>query len=50
VRGKGLTGSGRTKAHEYYAGTDGSSVGVWETQPFTSPDFRRTKYAELRSF
>ena len=48
--GKGLTASGRTKEHEYYAGADGSSVGVWETQPFTAPGFHKTKYAELMLF
>src|SRR5262245_46926091 len=48
--GKGLTGSGRTKEHEYYAGADGSSVGVWETQPFTATGFHKTKYAELMVF
>lgn len=48
--GKGLTGSGRTKEHEYYAGADGSSVGVWETQPYTAPGFHKTKYAELMVF
>jgi uncharacterized cupin superfamily protein len=48
--GKGLSGTGRTKEHEYYAGADGSSVGVWETQPFTAPNFHLTKYAELMVF
>jgi uncharacterized cupin superfamily protein len=48
--GKGLTGTGRTKEHEYYSGADGSSVGVWETQPHTSPNFHKTKYAELMLF
>ena len=48
--GKGLAGTGRTKEHEYYAGADGSSVGVWETQPHTSPNFHKTKYAELMLF
>jgi uncharacterized cupin superfamily protein len=48
--GKGLVGSGRTKEHEYYAGADGSSVGVWETQPNTSTGFHKTKYAELMIF
>jgi uncharacterized cupin superfamily protein len=48
--GKGLTGTGRTKEHEYYTGADGSSVGVWETQPHTSPNFHKTKYAELMLF
>src|SRR5262245_1611475 len=47
---KGLTGTGRTKEHEYYKGADGSSAGVWETQPFTSQAFRMTKYAELMVF
>jgi len=48
--GKGLTGTGRTKEHEYYTGADGSSVGVWETQPFTGSGFHKTKYAELMVF
>jgi len=48
--GKGLAGTGRTKEHEYYKGADGSSVGVWETQPHTSPNFHKTKYAELMVF
>ena len=48
--GKGLAGTGRTKEHEYYSGADGSSVGVWETQPHTSPNFHKTKYAELMVF
>jgi uncharacterized cupin superfamily protein len=48
--GKGLTGSGRTKSYQYYKGADGSSVGVWETQPHTSPNFHQTKYAELMVF
>jgi uncharacterized cupin superfamily protein len=48
--GKGLVGSGRTREHEYYSGADGSSVGVWETQPHTSPAFHKTKYAELMLF
>ena len=48
--GKGLAGTGRTKEHEYYKGADGSSVGVWETQPNTSPNFHKTKYAELMVF
>jgi uncharacterized cupin superfamily protein len=47
---KGLSGTGRTKEHEYYASADGSSVGVWETQPFTAPNFHLTKYAELMVF
>jgi uncharacterized cupin superfamily protein len=47
---KGLTGEGRTRQHQYYAGADGSSVGVWETAPFTSPAFRRTTYTELMVF
>ena len=50
--GKGLTPNknGRTKEHEYFAGADGSSVGVWETKPNTSADFHQTKYAELMLF
>jgi uncharacterized cupin superfamily protein len=48
--GKGLAGTGRTKEYEYYTGADGSSVGVWETQPHTSPAFHKTKYAELMLF
>jgi uncharacterized cupin superfamily protein len=48
--GKGLSGAGLAKEHEYYAGADGSSVGVWETQPFTAPNFHLTKYAELMVF
>jgi uncharacterized cupin superfamily protein len=48
--GKGLTDSGRTREYEYYAGADGSSVGVWETQPYTAPNFHKTKYAELMVF
>jgi uncharacterized cupin superfamily protein len=48
--GKGLSGTGRTKEHEYYSGADGSSAGVWETQPYTSPAFHKTKYAELMLF
>jgi uncharacterized cupin superfamily protein len=48
--GKGLAGTGRTKEHESYTGADGSSVGVWETQPHTSPSFHKTKYAELMVF
>lgn len=48
--GKGLTGEGRAKEYEYYKGADGSSVGVWETQPFTSSNFHKTKYAELMVF
>ena len=50
--GKGLAANknGRTKEHEYFAGADGSSVGVWETAPNTSADFHETKYAELMLF
>ena len=48
--GKGLAGTGRTKEHEYYKGADRSSVGVWETQPHTSANFHKTKYAELMVF
>lgn len=48
--GKGLTGSGRTKEHQYYAGADGSSVGVWETAPHTSAGFHKTAYTELMVF
>jgi uncharacterized cupin superfamily protein len=50
--GKGLTAdkNGRTKEHEYFSGPDGSSVGVWETKPHTSPEFYETKYAELMLF
>jgi len=48
--GKGLTGTGRTKEHEYYAGADGSSVGVWETAPHTSPGFHKTSYTEIMVF
>ena len=48
--GKGLVGTGRTKEHEYYTGPDGSSVGVWETQPYTAQTFHMTKYAELMVF
>jgi len=50
--GKGLTANknGRTREHEYFSGSDGSSVGVWETQPNTSADFHETKYAELMLF
>jgi uncharacterized cupin superfamily protein len=48
--GKGLAGTGRTKEYEYYTAADGSSVGVWETQPFTAPTFHLTKYAELMVF
>lgn len=50
--GKGLVANknGRTKEHEYFSGPDGSSVGVWETAPNTSADFRETKYAELMIF
>ena len=48
--GKGLTGSGRTKEHEYYTGADRSSVGVWETAPHTSPGFHKTTYTELMVF
>jgi len=47
---KGLTGSGRTKEHQYYAGADGSSVGVWETAPHTSSGFHKTTYTELMVF
>lgn len=48
--GKGLTGSGRTKEHQYYAGADGSSIGVWETAPHTASAFHKTTYAELMVF
>ena len=48
--GKGLTGAGRTKEHEYYAGADGSSVGVWETAPHTASGFHKTTYTELMIF
>ena len=48
--GKGLTGEGRTKSFTYHKGPDGSSVGVWETAPHTSPNFNQTKYAELMVF
>jgi uncharacterized cupin superfamily protein len=48
--GEGLSGTGRTKEHEYYSAADGSSAGVWETQPHTAPNFHRTKYAELMVF
>jgi uncharacterized cupin superfamily protein/outer membrane protein assembly factor BamB len=49
-QGVGLKGSGRTREHEYYSGADGSSVGVWETAPHTSPGFHKTTYAELMVF
>jgi len=49
--GKGLVGEGRTKYHTYYETPDEKqSVGVWETKPHTSADFRETKYAELMVF
>jgi uncharacterized cupin superfamily protein len=48
--GKGLTSHGRTKAYGYYKSPDGSSAGVWETAPYTAPDFHQTKYAELMVF
>jgi len=48
--GTRLIGTGRTREHVYYTGADGSSVGVWETQPFTAPEFHKTKYAELMVF
>jgi uncharacterized cupin superfamily protein len=41
---------GRTKQHTYFQGPDGSSVGVWETQPYMAPGFHRTTYAELMMF
>ena len=47
---KGLSGKGRTKEYQYYTGADGSSAGVWETQPSTAPNFHLTKYAELMVF
>lgn len=46
----GLRGEGRTKSHAYYRGTDGSSVGVWETAPHTADGFHETRYAELMVF
>jgi uncharacterized cupin superfamily protein len=49
-QGVELKGSGRTREHEYYSGADGSSVGVWETAPYTSPSFHKTTYAELMVF
>jgi uncharacterized cupin superfamily protein len=48
--GQGLSGSGRTKEHQYYGGADGSSVGVWETAPHSAPEFHKTDYAELMVF
>jgi uncharacterized cupin superfamily protein len=46
----GLTSRGRTMSHRYYAGQDGSSVGVWETAPHTAPEFHETEYSELMVF
>jgi uncharacterized cupin superfamily protein len=44
-------GEERTKYHTYYETADEKqSVGVWETKPHTSADFRETKYAELMVF
>ena len=48
--GRGLSGKGRTKEYEYYTAPEGSSAGVWETPPFTAPNFHLTKYAELMVF
>ena len=47
---KGLSGTGPTKEDQDDAGGDGSSVGVWETQPHTAAGFHMTKYAELMIF
>lgn len=47
----GLQGEGRTKYHTYYQTPDEKqSVGVWETKPHESADFRTTQYAELMVF
>ncbi len=48
--GNGLTGTGRTKEHEYYSGADGSSIGVWETAPHTSAGFHKAAYTEMMVF
>lgn len=48
--GQGLTTHGNIRSHLYYKSPDGSSAGVWETQPTTAPDFHATKYAELMVF
>jgi hypothetical protein len=49
--GKGLSGEGRTQYHTYYQTPDEKqSVGVWETKPHESAEFRMTKYAELMVF
>jgi uncharacterized cupin superfamily protein len=37
-------------SHRYYAGQDGSSVGVWETQPHVGDGFHESAYAELMVF
>ena len=50
--GDGLKPSedGLTKGHVYHEAPDGSTVGVWEIQPYTSPEFYDTEYAELMVF
>jgi len=48
--GKGLTARGKTRSYLYYKGPEGSSVGVWETQPTTAAGFHEAKYAELMVF
>ena len=48
--GTGLTSRGRTMSHRYYAGQDGSSVGVWETAPHTASEFHESEYSELMVF
>jgi uncharacterized cupin superfamily protein len=48
--GTGLTPRGRTMSHRYYAGQDGSSVGVWETAPHIASESHESAYAELMLF
>jgi uncharacterized cupin superfamily protein len=50
--GKGMTPGrdGKTKGYRYHRGADGSSIGVWETQPVKEAEFTETKYAELMMF
>ena len=48
--GKDLTAHGTTKSYKYLVCADKSFVGVWETEPMTSPDFHSNKYTELMVF
>jgi len=41
---------GRAKEYKYYSSVQGSSSGVWETEPYTTDKFHTPNYCELMVF